>query len=102
MKFTDGSSTTRTISMYIVFDCILLCLLLLTPILQWYVQRAGEGYHFKNVEAGKFASVNGTQNGSKVHGSGNPTTWDLREKNGRYLWVHPKLIVCRSDLFIRI
>lgn len=53
----------------------------------WYVQRAGEGYHFKNVEAGQFASVNGTHNGSKVHGSGNPTTWDLREKNGRY-FIH--------------
>jgi len=50
----------------------------------WYVQRSGERYVFQNVEAGQFASVNGSYDGSKLHGSGNATTWDLQQDGNEY------------------
>jgi len=50
----------------------------------WYVQQAGGGFHIKNVEAGQFASVGGNHNGSKLRGSGNATTWDLRQDGNEY------------------
>ncbi|KAG9126054.1 hypothetical protein FRC07_005088 [Ceratobasidium sp. 392] len=53
----------------------------------WYVQPTDGGYNLKNVESGRYAGVNGHQNGSKLRGSGTPTKWNLFEdKAGSGQW----------------
>jgi len=50
----------------------------------WYLQRAGEMWHIKNVESGEYASVSGKQNGSKLKKSNNPFTWNLIPTGDQY------------------
>jgi hypothetical protein len=80
-----GSSMTRTTSTYVSSAHLLSRVGLLIVALKWYLQQAGGGWNIKNVEAGQFASVSGNHNGSKLRGSGNATTWDLRQDGNEYL-----------------
>ena len=44
-------------------------------------QPVGDAWHIKNVETGKYASVDGGHNSSKIHGSDQPSTWYLHQED---------------------
>ncbi|CAE6428915.1 unnamed protein product [Rhizoctonia solani] len=46
------------------------------PNQKWFIQRAGNGYRFKNCGHGKYLSVHNTQCNSQVY-HGSPTTWKI-------------------------
>ncbi|KAG9074432.1 hypothetical protein FRC06_010702 [Ceratobasidium sp. 370] len=52
---------------------------------QWYVQRSGEGYRFKNCETGQYLCLVETRDSkeprTKVFCGVYPTTWDLRQES---------------------
>jgi hypothetical protein len=55
----------------------------------WYVQPlGGDGaFHIKNVETGQYASVDGGYNSSKIHASGNPSTWYLPQEGDGSVFI---------------
>lgn len=51
---------------------------------KWVVEPRGGGHVLRNAGNNQYASVSGTENGTRVQASGNPTEWRIEEKDGAY------------------
>lgn len=71
---------------------------------QWFVQRAGDGYTFKNCRHGLYFAVKNTsskyEDRSPLHGSKYPMPWALVQQNDRYAIMFPeniKRVLCSTN-----